>query len=493
MARWLGAVAYLLLVGTFLTLFFLLASKVPDTASPLAAHASALESIRMLEEQLIEAGRVDFDTFAVHATPFASMDRLNVAALVVSLALGVAVMPPLLAALSAVGYAPRRCLTGAWTAFFVMLLVLPVAPVAVLSKLAIYEAMRADTPLTKLPAWLEAPLDVDAARIHGTSTALLRGVARAAADGASDPAAIGDHLARRSLGFNGQWTALPPEVQAAIITSAGKLGTSGANAWAIYQSEVLPAAARSAGNEGVVLTQAALAMDPIALWLALPELSGAPAPVAPLMVAGPVLAISLMSAALIRVLVTLGPPGTLRGMRHARALTLAAAAVAGIMAAFFRPSDTIPIVVGCLSLVAAGLFPVLAIGLAWKRTTAIAAALSIATGAGVALTYDVGIQVFPASFYRTWPALSNAGEYAIEELATRERAWRSAETGAAKVAAKQALDDWARGTPARPGAANWFGIDSASGAFFGVPVGLSILVLATLATGVRRREPGPQP
>jgi cation/acetate symporter len=135
---------------------------------------------------------------------------------------------------------------------------------------------------------------------------------------------------------------------------------------------------------------------------------------------------------------------------------------------------------------AAGLFPVLALGLAWRHATAAGAIAAIIAGGGVTLYYDVGIQVFPAAFYRTWAPLSNAGEFAIEEFEALATEAEEGESEEARTAASKALATLARGTATRSGLANWFGIDSASGGVFGVPAGFAALVLVSLLT--RRRQ-----
>lgn len=490
---WLSALACALVAASLLVPLALLAAHDPGTLWPHVAHADALDRIRALEETLIEAGRVDFETFAAHATPFGRLDRANVLGLIAALALGMAVMPPLIAHLAAPQRARARGLAGAWTAFFVMLLLLAAPLLAACAKLAIYAAMAADTPLANLPSWLEAPLTAGVARIHGTSVAILTEVARTVAAGATDAAGVAAHLAIGAPSLETRWLALAAEVQEAIVTAAQSLAAAphAASAWDLYQSLVVPAAARAAASEAPVLTQAALSMDPLGLWLALPALAGAPHILTPLMAAGALLAALVMMAALARVLLALGQGedaghGSGGSWPHV-VPALAATAIAAALAALLRPGDLAPMVVASLSLLAAGLFPVLAVGLAWRRTTATAAAVSIVLGAGVSLYYDVGIQAFPAAFYETWPGLSNAGEYAIEEFVARREAVATAADATARAAAQTALDDWARGTPTRPGLANWLGIESASGAVFGVPAGLAALVLISLATARRRR------
>lgn len=490
---WLSALAYALVAMSLLAPLVLLAAHDPGTLWPHAAHADALDRIRALEETLIEAGRVDFDTFSAHVMPFGRLDRANVLALIAVLALGLAVMPPLVGALAAPARAGNRSLAGAWTAFFVMLLLLVVPLLAACAKLAIYAAMTAETPLSALPAWLEAPLTAGVARIHGTSVAILNEAARAVAAGSSDPAGVAAHLAIGAPSLEIQWLALAPEVQQAIVGAAQRLAAApqAASAWDLYQTVVVPAAAQAAGSDPPLLTQAALAWGPLGLWLALPALAGAPHGLAPLMAGSALLAALVMMAALTRSLVALGENGEARaagaGVWHRAIPALSATAIAAALAVLLRPGDLTSMVVASLSLIAAGLFPVLAVGLVWKRTTAAAAAISIVLGAGVALYYDVGIQAFPAAFYETWPGLSNAGDYAIEEFTARRDAVATAADAGARAAAQSALDDWARGTPTRPGLANWLGIESASGAVFGIPAGLAALVLISLATARRPR------
>lgn len=491
----LSALAFVLFIASLLVPLAMLLMHGPGSFWPHEAHGAVLEEVRALEEKLIEDGRVDFDTFSTHATPFARFERLNVLALIASLALGTAAMSPLLYALATPGRRGARRLAGAWAALFVMIPLVAVPPLAAFAKLAIYSAFAADTPLTSLPAWLEAPLAAGLAHIHGTSIAMLEEAARAVASGATDAARISEYMAAHTLfAMETRWAALPGEVQDAIIAAGRVLaeGHGGASAWQLYQSAVAPAAARAAGNEAAILTQASLAIDTLGLWLALPALAKMPAPLAPLLGAGPLAAALVMASALMRSLLHLGAGAPEAGQAGPRRrsiilVLLAAAAVTAASAAPLRMTDDlVTVVVASLSLAAGGLFPVLAAGLAWKRTSAAAAAAAIIIGAGLTLYYDVGIQVSPAAFYETWPSLSNAGEAAIEEFDARNEAVRVAEGGEAKAAAQKALDDWARGTPSRPGLANWFGIESSLGAVFGVPAGFAALFLLSVLT--RRRK-----
>jgi len=109
-------------------------------------------------------------------------------------------------------------------------------------------------------------------------------------------------------------------------------------------------------------------------------------------------------------------------------------------------------------------------------------------GAGTTGYYIVATTFFPATFYATWPQLSNAGEAAIEEFSTLETEAREGENDEAREIAAKALQDLIGGTPSREGLANWAGVDRASSAVFGVPAGLLALLLVSAVTPSRRRR-----
>ncbi len=474
-----------------LVLMALKAGAVP----PYFGYGHVLSAIGGLEEGFVENGVVDFDTFSMHVTPFLRLSGLDLVALVVSLALGTAVLPPLVSALTAGRDPARARLAGAWAALFAMLVLVAAPALAAYAKLEIYGTLARETPLAAVPGWLEAPLRAGVARLHGTSVYLLAAVADAVRAGHADAAAVSGYLVTDARAA-AQWAALDDAVREALLASARALadGQSAASAWDVYRASVLPAAAAAAGNASALLTQAALVVEPVGLLLALPGLAGAPTWAAPVPVLGTLAAALVMAAALLRGLLPGGAVGecelSARRRGRAVALLLATGAVAAGLAAA-RPGDLVAIVVSALSLAAAGVFPALAIGLAWKRATAAGAMAAIVLGSGLTLYYEIGIQVFPAAFYRTWEPLSNAGALAVEEFATLEAEAREAADGEAKTEAEAARDVLARGTATRRGLANWFGIDSASGAIFGVPLGLLALVLMSLLTRTRRDRAHP--
>ncbi len=492
--RWLSVFAYLLLAACLLVPLVLLALKAHGLGIPHFAVPETLTSIAALEEKLVENGLVDFDTFSVHAKPFARLTGIDLSALLVSVVLGVAVLPHLIATLAAGKRRSAIRLSGAWTALFVMLLLLAVPALAAYAKLAIYNAVTDGTPLASLPAWLEAPLKGGVAHVHGTSLAMLDAVAKALSAGV-DPSAIADRLALNALDLEERWRVLAPETQEAVAVAARAITAGQVTAWDAYVTTVLPAAATAAGNEAATLSQAALVIEPTGLLLALPALSGIPGAGATLFIAGLLAATIVAVVAQVRGLMTIAnidADVSRKGRPWLASILVLAVVALAAGTAMLRPHDLVEIIVASLSLAAAGLFPVLALGLAWRRATAAGAVLAILVGASVTLYYDIGIQVAPAAFYRTWAPLSNASESTIEEFEALETEAREGESDEAKATALASLETLARGTPTRAGLANWLGIDSATGGVFGLPLGLAVLVLVSLLTS-RRRTRDAQP
>lgn len=484
---WIATITFVFVAVSLIGSLFAVGFARHGTVLPFFTFGEALSQISGLEEKLLENGLVDFDTFSVHITPFLRLPQRGFVALIIALALGTAVLFPLVAALARAGRPSAVRMSGAWAALFAMLLLISVPPLAAYAKLEIYTAMTSAAPLANVPAWLVAPLDAGLATIHGTSPFLLNAVVDAIRAGHQDAASIATAVSLNATA-SAQWTALIPETQQAIIAAAQTLaGDSQSSVWAVYTQSVLPVAASNAGNDAAVLTQAALVLSPPGLLLALPELFGGPAWIAGLIGLAGIAAALVMCASLIRSLTVISQAEQ-RDCRVCRlAFGLAPVLIAAALATL-RIDNLVTIIVAALSLGASAFFPVLALGFSWKRATSMAAIAAMIAGGGTALYYDVGIQAFPVSFYKTWAPLSNAGEFAIENFHATEMDAVDAETEEARIEASSALEGLARGMPGRPGLANWFGIESASGAIFGVPLGFLVLILVSLLTGRTRRD-----
>lgn len=461
---------------------------------PHIAYGALLPDLQRIEEALVERGLVDFDTFSAHTAPFIRLIERDVIALVLTLACGIAVLPHLATACATPNAAAATRLAGAWAALFLMILVVSVPALAVYTKHAVYGAIVDGTPLANLPSWLEAPLESGLAQIHGTSLGLFGDLVAAVGGGARTAADVANALAGTHAGT--QWQALDADVQQVMFAAAAHhiADPASSSLWAVYRQTVLPAAAGAAGNVDGTLMQQGFVIEPMGLLLVIPGLTGYPGAVSLLIaVAIPVGALAVAAGVLRAVGASVASLATggaapssanVSGAGVALAVGIAAAAAA----LFGGPHDPVALAVSALALAAAGLFPGVALGLAWRRATAAGVTAAMIAGAAVTGYYMAATQLYPAAFYRTWSFASEAGEYAIEEFDMLAREVEDAPTDAARREARTALDEFARGSETRVGLANWAGIDSASSGIFGVVAGLVVLGLVSLVTPSSRRR-----
>lgn len=491
---WLSTLAWLLLALSLIAPLVLIAADVHGGWTvPHIAYGTLLPDLQRMEETLVERGLVDFDTFSAHAAPFIRLIERDVIALVVTLALGLAALPHIADALAIARRPVATRLAGAWATLFLMILLVSVPALAVYAKHAIYGVIAAGTPLTALPKWFEPPLASGLAEIHGTSLHLFAEVATAAQSGSRSASAVADALAGTVAGA--QWQALDADVQQAMFAAVAHHAVDPASGslWDVYLGTVLPAAAAAAGNLDGTLTQAGLAIEPMGLLFVVPGLTGMPSVTMGLIavaVGGAGLAVGAAVVRSIARAFSASRPET-RTASLGAGIAVAVAAIAAAVPMFVSV-DPVALAVSALALAAAGLFPALALGLAWRRASKSAVIAAMLSGALVAGYYTVATQLYPAAFYETWPMLSDASEYTIEEFETLAEDARGAATEAEREAAVAAMKDLARGNPAQAGLANWGGIASPASAIFGVAAGLVVLILVSVLTPFRgRRHPQP--
>ncbi len=150
-------------------------------------------------------------------------------------------------------------------------------------------------------------------------------------------------------------------------------------------------------------------------------------------------------------------------------------AIAAAFVASTKPSDILAMVSWAFSLAAAGLFPVLVLGVWWKRTNATGAVAGMVLGFGVCLYYLLGTRYGAVGFYEMWSGLSAASPEAVAKFAELKAAFEAA-TGDAQAAAWTALDKHAQTI------ANWWGVKNLSAAAFGLPVGFAATIIVSLLT-----------
>jgi len=166
------------------------------------------------------------------------------------------------------------------------------------------------------------------------------------------------------------------------------------------------------------------------------------------------------------------------------------------------PLDFGKVLAWLLSILAAGLFPALVMGIWWRRATASGALAGMVTGLTVTLAYIGGTQLAPDMVPRlTLPQMGD-GEVAHDEALTVEQdpaAMAAAEPAfgdepiepaASPAPAPDTADVPAEVPTAMPDAAlqpaPWLGISDHAAAVFGLPLGFLVLIVVSLLS----RRPG---
>lgn len=483
-------IAVALVGGLAIVSFALLGNPIPQLA-----YGSALKEIAPAEIALIEAGLVDFGVFKPFLREFLTVDSLNWALLSIALMAGIAVLPPLVQATRAVR-GPGEARRGiAWSLLFVILLLTAVPGLAAIARLEVYKVVASQPAFSDLPDWMRRASAIDAMRIHGTSLGMVDDAARAVGQGADSLGGLATYMADRGHTQEQVWQRLDPSVQQAVLSAAREMpaaapGSESAR-WSRFAEIVLPVAAQSAGNETGKPDLAALSLDPQTLMLALPRAAGLPAILTAMTIASVLGAALVLCAALIAsisgMLVHDGG-GTLRGYSLTdRDLVMATRVLAigiTILAAgtvIFVPMTPDVVLVGSLSLAAAGLMPALLLGIWWPRANKWGWLAGVVVGLGVCAYYLVGTAIFSVTFYDMWSGLSNAGPEALEDFEEAKALWLASD-GDQRAAAYADLAARASGGLWSPGLANWFGIAPAAAAVLAIPAALTTAILVSLVT-----------
>jgi cation/acetate symporter len=490
---WSQVAQYLILIVAYLVPLILLSAKKHGFALPQLAYGQTLAEITGLETSMLEKGLADAKTFKPHAKPFLQLDALNFFALSLCLMAGTASLPHILARYLTAPSAREARYSGAWSMFFIFLLLFTAPAYAAFMKLEVYALIERGTELTALPAWIETASRLDLVRIHGVSLKMLEDVIAAARSGATDIAGVAAYAKAEGLDALSGWLDLKEPVKAALLDAARSAShVTAQETWEAFQKTVLAAAAHAGGNKTGLLTHGALAFDPSAVVISMPEIAGAPRVIAGLVAAGAVgAAIATANGLLLTIATALGhdvyfkllDPAAApeRRLLASRAALLVIAILAAHATVALRPADPFAVAVISFSLAAAGIFPALVLGIWWKRANGWGAVAGMVVGLGLALYYIAGTRYFAVDFYETWSHLSNASEGAERKFASLKSAWDSAQ-GDSKVAAWTALETQARGTSPRVGIANWFGIHNGAAALFGLPAGFLVIFLVSLIT-----------
>lgn len=379
----------------------------------------ALEDVARLEQGLIEKKLADFRALKPLTSPFLQLPAWNFAGVVLGIALGLAALPQLLGrhlsrAAVAPGEAPRRAAVTA------------TAVAVFLSGLVVYATLSRHA----LASFIDA--GVETAELPGAIT--------------------------RASGLG--W-----------IDICGVKSSSAA--------ELAAACSKVSGHKGALrLQDITLAND--TYLFATASFAGIP----------PVLLLLLAVGALIAALAAgrailagyLAADGEARRSASAdrnpiepRSIGLAAALLLlAVWLATFGSPNIAPLASEGLTLVAAGIFPALVLGLFWRRFAASGAVAAMVTGFAAAGLYVAGTKFFPLTFVDLTGGLSNAPPNAVRKLAGLRTALESIRDPVAYTAAQSEIYRHAQFV------ANWWGLKPGAAALFGLPAGFSAGVITTL-------------
>ena len=477
-------------LGVLLLAAIIIAYLVPLAGLTLAKHGSALgplaygqtlQELPNLEIDIISEGLADPASFKPHTRPFLQVDYANTLALIICLMAGTAVLPHVLMRNVVTAGVRQTRMSMAWALLFTTAVLASIPAYAALTKHEIYRVVAKGVPFAELPETFAR----DGVSVHGMTLGLYHTVIIAMRDETADAQAVSHYLQRERPKEFALWAALKPPVRDALVKAAkGAAVSSTADQFQTWRSTLLPIAATAAGNKTGKLTQSAIAIEPSAAVFVGFELAGLPLAWVMLFAIGAVLAaIAAAVATAWAVALSLGYD-LLRSRRESTLgvrICCTVAVIAAAVVAVVSPTDVTTLAAWTFSIAAASLFPALVLGIWWPRTTRAGAIAGMLAGLTVTLGYIGGSYFAPVPFYEATGGLSDAGSMAGAKVAALQGVADKASVET-KPAAEAALVAYARGTPYKAGAANWFGIHNSAAALFGLPLGFFITILVSLLT-----------
>lgn len=386
-------------------------------------YGAAVSEIASLEQQLVRRALADARSLKPYLSAYLTHDMLNQLGIALALMLGTAALSIAGGQAVPAASSTRGARRAHLTAFIIVALLLSALPaLAALARLELLQIVAKGTRLDALPGWLI------------------------------------------------EW---------------GQLGVVRICGVAAIDTETVVAACRKIARHPGQLRLQDMALDAELMLLALPRMTG-------LAFALTVLLASGLTAALLASL----PAALITGAQlwwpkehgHVRVPTVAVSSVA-ILAALIasaRPADILTLLVWALALASAGLFPVLWLGVWWRRANTAGAIAGLLTGAGLVLLYVLGTRYAAPQFHTVFAGLADVAPAAQRRFADLQQALNVAAPGPARDAAAAALDVHAQRI------AGWYGVRGIAAALFALPTALAALVLVSLSTrapsdDIRRR------
>lgn len=427
---WAAGLMFPLMLVAFLAPLVELSTEWYGLPVPQIAYANALWQVQGLEEMLLEQDLADPAFMKPLLGEFLSLNPTNVLGIILALATGLTCLPHVLSRHFMQTTTHGARWSAVWALAFAAIFLTAAPVLAIYAKHALFALIGDKTQLSALPAWL---------------------------------------FTYGKLGF---------------VEICGRPATDVA---------AVTAACAALPDAPSVLRLQDLAIEPDAIALAAPEITGLGQVMLGVLAAAALAAALVTSdgplTAIIRSVVVYSAAGRAPDRFAASRLSVVAPVTAAIVlavagvAATTRPAGMLTLATWAFTLAGAGLFPALIAGLWWRRANAYGACAAMVLGFALCLFYLVGTRYFAVSFFEASQSLSSAGMMARETFNELNEAWRSAVPGAASSEAWAALDAHAQTI------ANWWGVRPLASALLALPVGIVAVVVVSLLTPAATRDP----
>ncbi len=419
---WTQVAQYIVLIVAYLIPVVILSAKKFGLPLPQFTYGQAIQEITALEQSFLQNNLATAASLKPHATPFLNYSPANYFALILCLMVGTASLPHVLMRYFTTPSVREARISVAWSLLFIFLLYFTAPAYAAFSKLEVYSTLIGKN-LVDMPQWVFS------------------------------------------------WGKL------GLVTICGKAAES--------VQAITAACSAVAGHAGVLRLQD-FGINTDVVVISTPEIAGLPYVITGLVAAGGLAAaLSTADGLLLAIANALShdvyykmidkTAPTARRLIVSRVLLVVVAVLAAYTAST-RPSDILAMVSWAFSLAAGGLFPVLVLGIWWKRGNSAGAVASITVGFGVTLFYLVtsryyphlGVQYFGMSSLRN--PVTGAPLISPENMA-KFLADPAIASGPALVSNPLASK------------VGWFDINNISSALFGLPAGfLAMYVVSMLTT-----------
>lgn len=422
---WTQIAQYIVLIIAYLTPIIILSTKNYGIPIPELTYGQAIADITAREGQMLKDGLATVANLKPHIQPFFTYSPLNFFGIIFCMMVGTASLPHILMRYFTTPSVREARQSVAWSLFFIFLLYFSAPAYAAFSKLEVYTNIIG-RDITQIRPWMFS------------------------------------------------WGEL------------GLIQICGKNAASI---DAIVAACKSiAGHAGIVRLQD-FVINTDVIVLSTPEIAGLPYVISGLVAAGGLAAaLSTADGLLLAIANALShdvyykmiDPNapTARRLTVARALLLVVAIASAALAAT-KPGDILAMVGWAFSLAMAGNFPVLVMGIWWKRATSAGAVAGMIAGFGLCVFYLVTTRYFPQAGV-SW--------FGMTSLTNATTGLPLVDIAKAMADPKVLADVPASAANALQSKVGWFGLNNINCGLLGMPLGFLVIYVVSMMTKEPSKE-----